>query len=288
MPQKRGAVFERTVAQPLRRDLLDAAYGVFEVACGSMLRAVKAVSTYRGRDPRDFSLFAFGGNGPVVGAHLAAMMEMRHVVIPPHPGVFSAFGLLLSDLEYPAARGYLRALASIAAAELEREFEKLEQSVLRDGGNVRVTRYADLRYAGQAHELTVMVPDGQLDIPALAKAFGNEHERTYGHQAEAEAVECVTLRVIGRMAAGNTGWEAALRRFEPRQQAGLGPAEASRRAFFGTRLGFVDTPVIRRNALDGTPRRGPLIVEEYDSTSVVPPGWLASLDDRANIHLRAE
>jgi N-methylhydantoinase A len=295
------------IAGPLGKTLLETAYGVYEVACGTMIRAVKAVSTYRGRDPRDFTLFAFGGNGPVVAAHLADMMEMRHVVIPPSAGVFSAFGLLVSDLEHEMAQGYLRPLDEAAAAELVARFALLEESVAallqqdRVGtAAAQIMRLADLRYAGQAHELTVPVPTGHIDVAGLAKAFGDEHERNYGHRADAESVECVTLRVIGRLAVGHASLLGPLRPSgeEPTTIAAgsRSPAavayEASkaktRRAFFGANHGLVDTPVIQRADLASDGRPGPLIIEEYDTTAVVPPGWAASRDQRDNIYLHAE
>jgi N-methylhydantoinase A len=286
---KSRRALQARIAQPLRRDLLETAYGVFEVACGTMIRAVKAVSTYRGRDPRDFTLFAFGGNGPVVAAHLAAMMQMRHVVIPPDPGVFSAFGLLLSDLEHEMAHGFLRSLADVTAFELEAQFAELEERVaalLRQEGadpaRARFIRLADLRYAGQAHELTITLADGRAEPAQLADAFGREHERTYGHKAQSEAVECVTLRVIGRIALGDRGAREGL---AFRNAAGGSTATGSRPAFFGPSRGLLDTPVIRRMSLAARPRPGPLIVDEYDATAVVPPGWTASLDERTNIHL---
>ena len=99
-PRKAERVLTETVVERLGRGLHDAAFGIFQVAVASMVRAVKAVSTYRGRDPRDFALFAFGGNGPVVAAEIAKTLEMTRVLVPPHPGVFSACGLLLASIEH--------------------------------------------------------------------------------------------------------------------------------------------------------------------------------------------
>jgi N-methylhydantoinase A len=205
--EKAHAVLEARVAKPLGRDLRDTAYGIFEVACGTMVRAVKAVSTYRGRDPRDFALFAFGGNGPVVGAAIADLLEMRAVVIPPDPGVFSAVGLLLSDIEQERSRAFLRGLATIDRSEIESLYAEVERDIRGDfaadgyrAEEVTLARFADLRYAGQAHELLVPYT---ADFAAMAEAFGAEHARTYGHRAEAEAVECVALRVKGRVAKAN-------------------------------------------------------------------------------------
>ena len=284
------------VAKPLGKTLLETAYGVYEVACGTMLRAVKAVSTYRGRDPRDFTLFAFGGNGPVVAAHLADMMEMREVIVPPGAGVFSAFGLLLSDIDHEMVQGYLRPLNEAAAAEIDARFTALEASVAAlvqqeavGTAAAKVARLADLRYAGQAHELTVPVPAGPIDIAKLAKAFGDEHERNYGHRADADAVECVTLRVIGHLAVGKPSPLGPLP--PPSKQpaaAGHISAPKMRSAYFGARHGLVDTAVIGRAHLASAGRVGPLIIEEYDATVVVPPGWTAQRDERDNIHLHAE
>jgi N-methylhydantoinase A len=270
------------VGRPLGRDPLDAAYGVFQVACGTMVRAVKAVSTYRGRDPRDFALYAFGGNGPVVAAAIADFLEMKRVVVPPHPGVFSAYGLMSARIEHEAARAFLARLADIAPADLAARLDALEAEVrarLAAEGfpaeQLAVRRLADLRYAGQAHELTVPLAAGPPDFAAMARDFGAEHERTYGHQAECEEVECVTLRVVARID------EAA-----PASPPAPAPRRAAERrlAFFGGPEGRRDVPILGRGDL-AEPRRGPLIVEEYDATCVVPPGWSASLDATGNIVL---
>ena len=286
---KARAVLEEKVAKPLGRDLRDTAYGIFEVACGTMVRAVKAVSTYRGRDPRDFALFAFGGNGPVVGAAIADLLEMKEVVIPPDPGVFSAVGLLLSDIEQERSRAFLRGLAAIGAAELESAYSGIERAVRADfaadghaAGAVALARFADLRYAGQAHELSVpyAAKNGAPDLAAMAEAFGAEHARTYGHRAEAEAVECVALRVKGRVAKSNGDG------FTPSRRTSGAAAPESRVAYFGPVHGALEVPVLSRAAIAAAGERaGPLIVEEYDSTAVVPPGWRIRVDDAANIHL---
>ena len=274
----------------LGRDVPDAAHGVLEVACGTMMRAVKAVSTYRGRDPRDFALFAFGGNGPVVAAAVADLLQMKRVVVPPNPGVFSAYGLLLSDIEQEAARSHLALLSDTGPAALDALFRELEAGLAIDmaaegygAGNYALRRLAELRYEGQAHELAVPVangPDGLPDTAAMAVAFGDEHERTYGHRADAEAVESVTLRALATV---------AVEKPAPRLQTGLqsrGNAPGTvRPAFFGASAGRLDAPVLMRADLTSERRTGPLIVEEYDATCVVPPGWTARLDAAQNIVL---
>ncbi len=272
------------IAAPLDTDLLDCAYGVYRVACGTMVRAVKAVSTYRGRDPRDFALFAFGGSGPVVAAAIADLLEMTRVVVPPNPGVFSAYGLLQSDIEHEVMQAFLARLSETTEAAFAGRLRALESDLaatMREEGyqaaDYTVARFADLRYSGQAHELTIAV-DAQvadIDFAALAEAFGDEHERTYGHQAETEEVESVALRVVATVAVDKTSGVVAPEVGEERRRA----------AFFGPDHGLVEVDVVGRAGLGAGPRAGPLIIEEYDATCVVPPDWTAALDGDVNIIL---
>ena len=282
------AALASRIAQPLGQDPVAAAYGIYQIAGGNMVRAVKAVSTYRGRDPRDFTLFAFGGNGPVVAAEIAAQLEMTRVVVPLNPGVFSAFGLLLSNVEHEATRALLLRLGDLDRGELEAIYGELEREVRSimagegyDRDEATLERAIDLRYSEQAHELTVPFV---ADLDALALAFSAEHERTYGHAASAEAVESVALRVTARIAVEGINVGAAPPGLA-RGDGDDGGSQRSRRAYFGGEAGRCDTPVLSRRGLVGGARTGPLIVEEYDATCVVPPGWRAALDARGNIEL---
>ncbi len=275
------------IAAPLDTDLLDCAHGVYRVACGTMVRAVIAVSTYRGRDPRDFALFTFGGSGPVVAAAIADLLEMTRVIVPPNPGVFSAYGLLQSNIVHEVMRAFLTRLSETSEAEFAERFRALESDLAAtmrkegyEAADFTVARFADLRYSGQAHELTIAV-DGatdSIDFAALAKDFGDEHERTYGHQAEAEEVESVALRVVVTVVVEKTSGIAT---------RGSG-GEHRRAAFFGPDHGLVEVDVVGRAGLDDGPRTGPLIIEEYDATCVVPPDWTAALDGDGNIILTRE
>src|SRR5262249_42876739 len=157
--------FARNVARPLGMDPLDAAHGVFTLATATMTRAAKAVSTYRGRDPRDFTLVAFGGNGPLVASEIARTLQMKTVLVPPAPGVFSAIGLLFSDVEREFLQTFLQPLDRLNLAAAEAEFRRLEREALatlsaegHGGDSIVLRRASDLRYAGQAYELAVPVP----------------------------------------------------------------------------------------------------------------------------------
>ena len=269
------------VAAPLDTNLLDCAYGVYLVACGTMVRAVKAVSTYRGRDPRDFALFTFGGSGPVVAAAIADLLEMSRIVVPPNPGVFSAYGLLQSDIEHEVMQAFLARLSEISEVEFALRFRAIESDLsatMREEGyeaaDFTIARFADLRYSGQAHELTIAVADS-IDFIALAKEFGDEHERTYGHKAETEEVESVALRVVASVPINKLSGIVASEAGEERRRA----------AFFGPDYGLVEVAVVGRSGLGNGPRAGPLIIEEYDATCVVPPDWTAALDGEGNIIL---
>jgi N-methylhydantoinase A len=275
------------VARPLSLGLEEAAYGVFEIAVATMTRAVKAVSTYRGRDPRDFTLFAFGGNGPVVGAAIANELDIRRVVVPQSPGVFSALGLLLSDSEYDFARTVTVHGERLVSSELADAYTALEEEaygVLATEGipaaSVTLQRFADMRYLGQAYELTVPAPDS-LDVDEIVAAFADEHRRTYGH-ASNDPVQVVSIRIVARNGHHNT----SLADLHATGRASAGPRN-ERDAYFGPH-GMVRTPVCDREALSDQPLAGPLIVEEYDATCVVPPGWSASLDSLRNIVLDAD
>ena len=276
---------ERKVAQPLGFDVQRAASGVYAIAVATMTRAVKAVSTYRGRDPRDFALVAFGGNGPVVAVAIARELQMRRVLIPPAPGVFSAAGLLFSNVEHTQQRSVFQQTTAVDAQRLEKLFAGLEAEVrgeMRKEGiadaRVGVKRLADLRYTGQAFELTV--PAETPDVAAIEAAFHAEHKRTYGHASEGDPVDLINIRVIASAAPESK--EGFAERLKDAQVAS--PVQGRRQAYFEGKA--MDTPVLGRAAL-GKRMQGPLIVEEFDATCIVPPGASAELDAHGNIVIDA-
>jgi N-methylhydantoinase A len=285
----RKAILEQ-IAAPLEKPLLEAAWGVLTIAVANMTRAVKAVSTYRGRDPRDFGLVAFGGNGPAVAAHIARALSMRRVIVPPAAGVFSALGLLYSDTEREFVKTLMVPTQSLDDAALLRHFSRLEDqaiAIMTADGYARDTLelllQGDLRYAGQAYELTVKAPGrDELSVEGLANAFHAEHARTYGYRSDGDPIDIVSIKVIARVPCN-----------APRARSTIpGPIPAARilerEAFFGQEHGLIVTPVLHRADLRARRRQGPIIIEEYDTTCVVPPSAVASLDGFGNILIELE
>ena len=281
-------VFEEKVARPLGMPLVEAAHGAHLIAASNMMRAIRAVSSERGRDPREYALFAFGGNGPLFAAGIAEQLEMRRIVVPPAPGLFSSFGLLYADVEHHYVRTWRKLMREADPAGLGELLHRMEagaRAQLAGEGfpddHVRLRRSADCRYQGQSFELTVPVADGPIDtatLAALAEAFGQEHERTYGHRAGAEEpVEIVSLRVIAQGISDRPRVPETIRIDRPG-----GGDRPMRRVYFGPGLGWRETPILDRPAL-AAPRVGPCIIEEYDATCVVPPGARATLDAYGNI-----
>ena len=282
------AVFEKKVAAPLGLDIPVAAYGAHLIANASMIRAIKSVSVQRGRDPRDFTLIAFGGSGPVHAMGIARELGIRRVIVPPQPGVFSAVGLLEARLEFHAKKTYLRRTAGLSRRELQSEIAELEAQA-REGVGHKSLRtvsfefepWVEMRYVGQGFELPVRLPpftdDWSSWLEELDRAFGHQHQNTYGHRTN-NPTEIVQLLVVIREL-NPPGVPASSR---PDSQ----PDESRRReVFFGEAIGLLPTPVIRRGDLTPTPRESPLIIEDYDATTVVPPGYRVFRDRSQNVFI---
>jgi N-methylhydantoinase A len=278
----------KQVAQPLGLSTEEAAHGIYLVGCAGIARAVRAVTVERGRDPREFSLVAFGGNGPLFAAEMARSLEIATVVVPPAPGVFSAVGLLEAEMEHHLVRTFNRLLSETDEAKLRAGFALLEDeaiAMLHEEGRVAapvILRSIDIKYLGQSFELTVAMPEaGTPSIEReIAERFEREHEHTYGHRAAGDPIQIVSLRITARVQSGKRPPVAI--------GGGASIATRERRAYFGRHQGFVATPVIGRGDLDWAPRPGPLLVEEYDATTLVPFGCTARLDTFGNIVIAVE
>jgi N-methylhydantoinase A len=288
------AAIARDLAEPLRCSVEEAAFGMLRLASATMMRAIRAVSVERGRDPRQFSLLAFGGNGPLFAAGIAAELGITRVIVPPMPGLFSAFGLLVADTEHHATQSLRTRLRDADPAQVALVLASLAEAGAQrlelDGfspGRQSFRRAAQARYVGQSSEIEVPLPlaaagdDATADAAALLarlpSLFAAEHERTYGFRApDDEQVELVGLSVIARGAAERP-------RLPERIPPATAKVPASRRAWFPD-CGWIDTPVVDRAALSA-PRFGPIIIQEYDATCLVPHGATAALDAFGNVRV---
>lgn len=266
---------EEAVARPMGLSLEEAAWGVHRVANAAMARALRAVSTERGRDPRDFAILAFGGNGPVHAATLARLLEIGRILVPPVPGLFSALGMLFPAVERHYVRTFKRNLAALDGTALEQAYRAMEEegaaALAEEGfaaGMRRFERQVDLRYVGANSELTVAY--GGDDARSLRDCFGAAHESQYGYRSDEEAVEIMNLRVIARGVATESHVPERLT-LGAEAHAGIG----ARQVYFGPEIGWVKTPICARGDLGEAWRQGPLLVEEFDSTTVIPPGGRA-------------
>ncbi|QSX00432.1 hydantoinase/oxoprolinase family protein [Haloterrigena alkaliphila] len=252
---------------------LEAAQGVYRVANATMTRTIRSVTVERGHDPREFALVAFGGAGPMHAASLAGSLEVDRVVVPRPGGVLSAFGLLAADESYDAVRTVGVDLAEAAPADLEAVYDDLVADVLADASDrdaARVERAADCRYAGQSFELTVPA-DESFDPAAVAERFHDAHERAYGYAMD-ESIEVVNLRATATI----PGTEPSIRHEGADESAArLGTRDAY---FPETGSEPLETTVYDRDRLpSGATVDGPAILEQAESTTVVPPAWAGEI-----------
>ena len=257
------------------------AAGIVRVIDAEMAKVVRIVSVERGFDPREFSVIAFGGGGPLHACAVAAELGITRIVVPPEPGLFSARGLLDADLRVSQVRSLLGDLETLDAGALEAAFAALEgrgaaelaaQGI--EAANVAFVRELELRYAGQSFELAVPAGtpfDADAKNAALA-AFHARHRTHYGFAAEGERVEAVTARSTSLgMLERKPGHEAAVAQ----------PAPPPARALLERRDAL---PVYAREHLPpGACFAGPAVVEQYDTTTFVAPGWSATVDGWGNL-----
>lgn len=287
-PARAEAALREKVAGPLGMELTDLSHGVFRIAVSNMTRAIWSVSTERGKDPRDFDLIAFGGNGGLFAGAIARELELTRVIVPHASGILSAFGALYADVEHHLTQTVLGRTDAVEPAALEASWHTLEKQALdtlrREGYGAercRLQRLGELRYYSQTHELAVPWPGGPTtrdSLERLAAAFEDAHERTYGHRARDSMVELVNLHLVARGVPNTPRAPAALRFAEERAVA-----SGERSAYFGKDHGWLRTPVCARAHLERTPRRGPVIVQEFDATILVPPEFEVAVDDDSNI-----
>ncbi len=278
------------IGESLGQSATDTAYGIHLIANARMMRALSAVSSERGLDPAGFGAVAFGGNGGVHVCGLADSLGLPEVVVPPAAGLFSALGLIFADVEHQCIRAYYQPIDSVDLDALNGTFEALRAEatdlLTADGypeDRRTLTCSAEAKYIGQNAALVVPIdrlPITDSDLDSLCEAFSVAHDNTFGYRSDEERLQFVSLKVVGRGVPDAPRLPDAVR-----VGSDHAASMAHRRAYFGPEHGWIETPVLRRVDLDDTPRPGPLIVEEYDTTTVVRPGWAASRDSWNNIRL---
>lgn len=282
------AALLRHVGDVLGLDARAAAASVIRIVNNAMAEALRIVSVERGHDPREFSLIAFGGAGPLHAAALAEELDMPEVIVPPIPGGFSALGLVCTDIRRDYARTLYSPLAALDPERVETVWKGMEEdarAMLSQTGvpeeKWEFSRSAGLRYSRQAYELSVPASADRASragLDTLARDFHAVHHQTYGHHNPSEPVHMTTLRLtaIGRLPA------LELRQSMPRAGTSL---KGTRRAWF-ERGGDCEAEVHDRGRmLPGQRIAGPAIIESFDSTVVVPPAWIARNDDKGFIRM---
>jgi len=274
-------VIDEKVASVVGSSVHEAALGVHKIANAVMIRAIKAVTTYRGRDPRDFTMIAFGGSGPVHAVGIARELGVSTVIVPPASGVFSAIGLVTARRDF----NFVQTVIATVDVDLETPVSEAT-TVLRERAVAALTAEgfnendvvwsysADVRYLGQAHELTV-----EMNLPAnpesLKNAFFAEHHKAYGYAPTDGVVELVNVRLTTSVIEDDD--------ISPEFELPEAKTLKSRRAFFDIGEGLVDVRVFTRTALTGGSTEGPMIIEEDDATCVIPSNCTVSLDKFNNI-----
>jgi N-methylhydantoinase A len=289
------AALQTHVADPLKMDVLAAAAGIQRIVDMRMADEVRVFAAKRGVDLSAFTLLPFGGAGAVHAAAVAAELGMRRILVPPRPGAFSALGLLCTDVVHDYIRSELRPLAEVAAEHAEDIFRQLEakarEELCAEGMNPAdgvFARELDLRYTGQGYELRTPL-DGlfaeRLTAESLAAArekFDQRHAQIHGHAAKERPVEVVSYRLRVRV---------PVPKYEPRAQAAPPSPRAVADAVKGRRDISIDgkttaATIYERDRLDiGATVAGPAVVEQFDATTVIPPGWRGRVDGFRNLVL---
>jgi N-methylhydantoinase A len=279
------------LARTLTVSTEEAAYAVFSIANAQMRRAIRAVSVERGRDPRSFSLISFGGNGGIHAAALAEELEMPAVIVPIVPGLFSGLGLLMSDIALSQSITHRQPVAEESWSEIARrgrELAALVQGTLEVSGHraadIQAECVVDVRYVGQSSTLPLAF---DLDVPDandLAARFHTQHLQVFGHAAAGEAIETVSLRVRAWVP---TPRPSFAHMYASSEDPGRDATDKSQReVYFGPDGGRRLTRVIARGELGEHELAGPLLIEDSDTTVVVPPGVCVRVDRTGSIILR--
>ena len=293
-PERARKAIEDELAPGLGADLVKAAAGVIEIINVNMMGAVRVISVEQGEDPRDFTLVAFGGAGPLHAADIARNMGMRKVLVPPRPGLLSALGLLHADVRGDFSLTKLVTAARESLASINAGFDELGKrgtAWLRgeagSGARAEYAWVADMRYLGQNYELSLAVKDGELDAKSLARLIARYHERHrefYGYDMPGQPVEVVNLRLAVTVKRRAPTHE----RHQP-VRGSVKDAVIEKRKVWFPETGFIATPVYDRDRLPVNCRlTGPAVIEQMDTTTVVPPRAKLRSDRLGYLHLEVE
>jgi N-methylhydantoinase A len=286
--EKAHSAVDIKIARPLSLSTMQASEGILRIIDVKMEEAIKAISTMRGHDLRDFTLLAFGGAGPLHAGRIARDLGMAGVIVPLHPGVFSAIGLVMADVRHDYMRSRLSALEDTPPGEIDAMFENLSREARaeleHDGfapDRIRVERALDLRYAGQGYEIAVPCgaqPFGTIGGKELRASFDRLHQSMFGHMAPDEVVEIVSYRMRGIGLVP----PVAMPRFKPAGTSVASALRGRRRIRFnGEEL---DCPVYQRERLDvGAKLAGPAVLDQLDCTTLISPGQVARVDEWKNL-----
>jgi N-methylhydantoinase A len=288
--EKAERLLEEKIAKPLGLSLLEAADGILKIINVKMEEAIKAVSSQRGYDIRDFTLVAFGGGGPMHAGRMALDLGIPSVLIPLTPGVHSALGLLMSDVKHDYVRSKLAGLDELDLNEVNHLFAQLIDAArgdLRSEGfgadEMKIEAFLDLRYAGQGYELTVACPMPPLkteQLKLMRERFDTQHEQASGHKAETEPVELVSLRLISYGLVPQA-------KLSPERPTGRKIEEAetgARKIYLGKEHGTLKCRIYTRELLEvGHAIAGPAVIEQLDTTTVIHPEQDATVDEYRNL-----
>ena len=289
-PDKARAAIEKHIARPLKMSVEDAAYGIIRVVNANMVKGMAGSSIEKGFDPREFTLVAFGGAGPLHACELAKDIGMRKVVIPLYPGALSAFGLVTSDIRHDYVQTIAKPAASADPDEMLRAYTAMEAKAIAQLREEKIPEdvieiqwTADLRYSGQAYELNVPVPrNGKLtrkDIEATVARFHALHQKVYEYSSTDEPVDIINVRLVG---IGQVP-DVKLPRHKRDVASPRAARKGTRPVYFEGR-GFVKVPVYERDLLKpGNLVKGPCMIEEIISSTVVIPGATAKVDVWGNV-----
>ncbi len=283
---------EREICEKIGLELAEAAAGIVKIVNSQMAKILRIVSVERGYDPRKFTLTSFGGAGPMHACALAEELHISKIVVPPNPGLFSAYGLLAADFTCNLVHAIMKTAEEIDCSNLERTFDLLHRrgvKTLASQGvkpeNMRFSRQLDMRYFGQGYELTVPAsnPLTERSFQRVLENYHRKHAATYGYARKEAPVEIVNARLtaVGLVKKPKKKKQKQYRK-KPLKEA----ISTKRSVFFEKYDGFEETPVYVREKLKcGNFFSGPAVVEQYDATTVVYPGWEAEVDEFENIVL---